>query len=343
MPRRPSLRSPGRALLFAVALVWTFGAATAPPAAPQGEGAPAGSPVEAPVIEAPTFDGLWETSYGRMRLAVDGDAVRGTYSYSTGSLVEGKVSEGRMEFRYTEPSAAGEGWFELAEDGQSFRGRWHADGTTRDQAWTGKRILPEAGIVWLVILEAHWEGSLAEEEYAFGDMLRGYFKMSSARHVRVRQRFFHDEADFKRFAGEVVYLAEPVVLLASTHGSPAGISVAGKTIGPAAIADCLRHAGNLELLHLSGCSMMVGPVPREIMEAVDPAERFPISGYSTSVAWDASAISDFTFLTFLLIHRLSPAEAVQRTHAVSPYTGTGGIEHTGFRNLGLRVLGPEEL
>ena len=291
----------------------------------------------------PGFAGLWETSFGRMRLRLDGGAVSGCYSLPSGSRVEGTVEGNRMEFTFAEPEAGGEGWFELTEDGHGFSGKWRSDGESELQTWTGTRVRPEAGRVWLVVLEAHWEESLAEPEYSFGDMLRAYFTMSSARHVGVRHRWFHDGADFHRFAADVAYLAEPVVLVISTHGTPEGIQVAGETIGPEAIAESLRDADNLELLHLSGCSMMNGPVPRRILERIEPARRFPVSGYSTVVAWDASALADFTFLTFVLIHRRSPEEAVRRSHVVAPFTGDRELEDSPFDALGLEVLTPEEL
>ena len=128
----------------------------------------------------------------------------------------------------------------------------------------------------------------------------------------------------------------------SSHGTPGGIEVAGRTIGPEAIAGALRDVPNLELLHLSGCSMMDGPVPRRILEELDPQRRFPITGYSTVVDWDASALADFTFLTFLLIHRLPPEQAVRQAHVVSPYTGDEQVPGSPFEALGLGVLTPAE-
>ena len=62
-------------------------------------------------------------------------------------------------------------------------------------------------------------------------MSRHYFKMSSARHVEVRKRSFHDTRYLVKFCKEVKYLAEPVVLLIASHGTPKGISVGGEIIG----------------------------------------------------------------------------------------------------------------
>ncbi len=296
---------------------------------------------EPPTVGA--FDGLWQTSYGRMRLSHREASVTGSYSYASGSRIEGKLEGERLIFHYSEPAARGEGWFELRDDGQSFEGKWRPEGQEGWQAWTGKRIPPVSGKVWLVVLEAYWESDLAEEEYSFGDMLESYFTMSSARHVEVRHRFFHDAEDFRRLCAEVPYLAEPVVLLISSHGSEAGISVGGTNIDADVIAASTRGASNLKLLHLSGCSMMHGEVPQRVMQQIPSEARFPISGYSTSVAWDASAISDFIFLSFLLIHGMDPAEAVRQSILVAPFMGSQETEGAAFVALGLDLLLPPAL
>jgi hypothetical protein len=299
------------------------------------------APAAAPAVA--TFEGLWETSFGRMRLSQGGAAVSGSYAYASGSKIEGKVEGARLTFLYTEPGARGEGWFELSEDGRAFAGKWRAEGQDGWQSWTGERVEPIAGRVWLVVLEAYWEGGLAEEEYSFGEMLQSYFTMSAARHVAVRHRFFHDAEDFHRLCAEVPYLAEPVVLLISSHGSEAGISVGGATITADLIAKSTRAASNLELLHLSGCGMMNGDVPAQVMSSMPAEGRFPISGYRTSVAWDASAISDFIFLSFLLIHRMDPAEAVRQSRLVAPFTGSETTPGAAFIPLGLDLLLPSGL
>lgn len=296
-------------------------------------------PPAAPSI-AQEWDGLWKTTYGRMRLVQSGADVRGSYELSAGSKVEGTVEGDRFTFRYDEETAHGQGWFELAEDGRSFEGKWLEDGTERWRRWTGERIEPERNVRWLIVLEAHWEHGLAEREYAFGDMLRDYFTMSAARHVRVRHRFFHDAVDFQRFAQETRYLAEPVTLLVSTHGSRKGISVGGKTIAANEIADAVRGVPQLDLLHLSGCDMMAGDVPAEIHRRLGGEAHFPITGYRHTVAWDASAISDFVFLSLWLIRGLSIEEAVKQSHLVAPYTKDERVEGSAFAPMGLDLRLP---
>ena len=134
----------------------------------------------------------------------------------------------------------------------------------------------------------------------------------------------------------------PAVVLISTHGTKKGIEVAGQSIAPAVITDALRPAHNVELLHLSGCSMMRGNTIRKIIDrrADSDAAQFPISGYTTPVAWDASAISDFTFLSFILIHRLAPRAALQQTHRNAPFTADQAIADGHYAPLGLTLAMP---
>lgn len=288
------------------------------------------------------FTGLWQSSFGRMRLTQTGDRVEGRYSLSgdatpSGATLSGSIRDGELTFVYHEPTITGEGWFALSPDGRRFEGQWRAKGETGWRPWIGTRIEPVPGRVWLVVLEAHWEESLAERPYAFGDMLRSYFQMAQARHVEVRQRYFHDKVDLKRFAAEVAYLAEPVVLVISSHGTHDGVTVGGVTIGATELTECLRGLDHLELVHLSGCSMADGDLIERVRSALPAATRPPISGYSTPVAWDASAIADFVFLSFVLIHRLSPLEAWRQACRVAPFIGDDAPPGSAYRSLGLRV------
>ncbi|MBM79806.1 MAG: hypothetical protein CMJ78_04345 [Planctomycetaceae bacterium] len=289
------------------------------------------------------FEGLWETSFGLMRLSSGAKGVRGVYEYPSGNAtIEGAVKDGRLNFRYEEPEAKGSGWFELSEDKMSISGKWRPDGSQAWQTWTGTRRMPKAGRVWLVILEANWERSIEEPEYAFGDMLEKYFTMASARHVSVRHRFFHDATDLKRFCEKVQFIAEPVVVLISTHGTSKGITVFGKTISADVIAKGLAGASNVKLLHLSGCGMMSGSYPRQVHTLLKDQATFPISGYKTTVAWDASALGDFTFLSLLLIRGLEPDAAVRQAIIASPYLGETQVRGSSFRPLGLNVLPPPQ-
>ena len=91
---------------------------------------------EAPV---PTYSGLWETSYGRMRLTQEGSTVSGEYSYTSTSTIAGEIEGDRLTFGYSEGDTQGEGWYELAKDGESFQGRWREKGSEHWKRWRGTR------------------------------------------------------------------------------------------------------------------------------------------------------------------------------------------------------------
>src|SRR5262245_50157301 len=73
--------------------------------------------------QTPTsFVGNWETTYGPMTLTQDGAKLSGFYIMDgERCTVEGKVEKNRFTFTYKEPSVEGEGWFELAADGKTFK------------------------------------------------------------------------------------------------------------------------------------------------------------------------------------------------------------------------------
>src|SRR5262249_13296296 len=155
-------------------------------------GAWKGERVAAAKVPAPAagFAGLWQTTYGRMRLTEAGGRVQGIYGPGGASTIDGKLEGKKLVFRYKEPRAAGEGWFELAADGKGFTGKWKEEGRGGWADWRGRRVDPAPGRVWLVVLEANWENDLTQQEYQFGTMLRAFFARSA--HVQVRHRFFTD-------------------------------------------------------------------------------------------------------------------------------------------------------
>src|SRR5205085_3802456 len=149
--------------------------------------------------------------------------------------------------------------------------------------WNGARVRPQPGRVWLVVLEAPWEANLEENEYSFGLMLRTFFARVPA--VQVRHRFFHSEKDLRHWCAELPYLAEPVVLHISSHGSKEGVTVGGEIIGAKALAECVRDVADLRLLHFGACNVVGGDVPKQIYEELGPDARFPISGYRNIADW----------------------------------------------------------
>jgi hypothetical protein len=180
------------------------------------------------------------------------------------------------------------------------------------------------------VLEANWEESLATPEYSFGQMLRTFF--TRLPNVQVRHRFIHNAADFRRWASEAAYFAEPVVLYISSHGTPHGAIFGPDTVGADALIAGLQHIDNLRLLHFGSCQVMAGDIPEKIAAARPPDRRFPISGFARPADWAGSAIVDFTYLELVLGRNLDPREAAAHTKRLikfaddtekSPIAGSG--------------------
>lgn len=287
------------------------------------------------------FDGVWDTTFGKMRLVVEGSEARGMYSFSGSSTIEGKVDGKKLTFQYRESSASGEGWFQLSDDASSFAGEWRVAGAKEWKKWEGKRVEPKAGRKWLIVVEARWEEGLQEREYSFGDMLRAFF--ARLPDVEVRHRFFQDEASLGKWCIETAYLAEPVILVVATHGSSEGVFVDGTTIGGKQIASYLRYAKNLLLLHFSACEIMKDKIALEIAKSLGKESRFPISGYTTSVDWAASALIEFMFFDLILSRNMKPADAESVLQNLLPFAGTERVKGSPFESAGFRLLRPDEI
>jgi hypothetical protein len=286
----------------------------------------------------PGFDGLWDTSFGRMRLVQNGRRIRGVYS--GGASLGGELSGGKFTFRYQEPSARGEGWFTLVADGRRFQGKWRETGKEGWSDWQGKRMEPLEGKVWLVVLEVPWERGLDEEEFSFGRMLRAFFARSP--NVQVRHKIVNSEKGLRRWCGELAFLAEPVVLVIASHGSQQGIAVGGKAIGAAPLAHGLRYADNVRLVHFSACQIMKSNLARDIGEGLSPGRRLPISGYTTSADWAASAVIEFMYLDLILGRGMAPEAAGRQLLRLIPFAGDRTESDVPFGAAGFRlqVVGP---
>ena len=282
----------------------------------------------------PDFSGSWETTYGTLVLSQEGSSVSGYYVMSGMCTVEGTIDgSGRLVFTYTEPSASGEGWFDLSEDGTAISGEWRADGSSVWAPWEGTRSgAGDESARWLVILEAEWQSGMDEPEYSFGEMLAAFFARVEG--VRVRHRFIHDRSDLQLFALEAASLPGSVYLLLSCHASESGISLADETLDGRAIAEALAPCRNLALLHFSSCLVMGGGLPGRIMSSRnDWNDDFIISGYTKSVDWAGSAIIEFFYLDCMLEKGLPPAEAARAVLGTLDYAGEspgGWMDAAGF-------------
>ena len=285
------------------------------------------------------FDGVWKTDYGAMRLIQKDNQIDGVYDPSMNSTIHGTLENNRFNFTYKEPNAEGEGWFQLNEAGNGFKGKWRAKCNTEWTDWQGSRVLPMPGIKWLVIVEARWETALEQHEFSFGDMLKSFFARIS--NVQVRHRYFTGEKSFTKWVQQIAYLPEPVVLSVASHGSVDGITVGDETISGEKISQALSYAVNLELLHFSACLMMKESVPKVIHEHMSQNVQFPISGYTTAVDWSMSAIIEFLYFDMILSRGMTPKVAANNLLKVIPLAGNTAFENAPFEAAGFVLLEPK--
>jgi hypothetical protein len=86
------------------------------------------------------FSGRWETSYGIMTLEQVKDSVSGYYLMKhLHCSIEGKVKNGRLNFKFREPKSSGEGWFELNSGGDQFSGMYRDYRESTWTPWKGRR------------------------------------------------------------------------------------------------------------------------------------------------------------------------------------------------------------
>lgn len=90
------------------------------------------------------FAGVWNTDFGEVRLAQDGNLVKGSYPFQDG-VIEGLALGNVLRFTWNQRgnNRGGTGRFTLAADGNSFGGQWNY-GTDPDAPaqgnWNGTRL-----------------------------------------------------------------------------------------------------------------------------------------------------------------------------------------------------------
>ncbi len=88
------------------------------------------------------FAGVWQTTFGEMRLTQVGGKVSGTYGGTNGEI-EGVANGAQFNGRWYEQNRTRGGPVQLtlAPDGESFAGQWAYDeGIQAPSAWTGARV-----------------------------------------------------------------------------------------------------------------------------------------------------------------------------------------------------------
>jgi hypothetical protein len=288
-----------------------------------------------PVVEARGFEGLWDTNFGRLRLKKSADGYAGVYAYADGALT-GSEKGGLLKFRYRD-AKSGEGEFSLSADGRALRGRCRADGAAAWEDWGGARVEPVPGRRWLVVVESRWEGSLAEQEYSYGEMLKTFFARTPR--VQVRQRFFTDKSSLAKWMREASFLAEPTVIYLSSHGTDKGLITDSGDAGAAELAAALKGAENVSLVHFGACEVMKGGVPSEFFRLLGADARFPVSGFAEAVDWAASAVVDFMYLDLILSRDLPPARAAEELRRLMPFAAARSAD-SNYDGVSFRLLAP---
>ena len=184
-----------------------------------------------------------------------------------------------------------------------------------------------------MVLEAHWQRALDDREFAFGHMLRELF--ARLPRAQVRHRYYHDEASLLHWCRQLLFLPEPAILVITGHGETTGLTVGGKIIDLSRIIDGLRLADGLQLLHFSSC--LVG---QDTGKALTGAPFR--SGYTTSVDWAESALTEFIYLDMVLERGLSPPAAAEQLVRLVRFAGSEEIAGSPYRPAGFCFFPPAE-
>jgi hypothetical protein len=285
------------------------------------------------------YDGLWDTSLGRLRLVPDGGRVWGSSELDVLVRLEGDLEPGgRLAFRMDGPALKGGGYLDLDATGYLLDGEWSEDGHAAATI-RGQRAMPRPGLTWLVVLEAHRQRVLDDNEFTLGRTLHEMF--SRLRWTQVRHRFFSDEASLLRWCRQLVYLPEPSVLVVSGHGETQGgtrdRTDGGTGIALASMMDSLRLADGLKLLHLASAASLAA---QEAVRALQGAP-FPVSGYTGSVDWAQCALAELVFLDMILDKGLAPERAAEQLPRLVRFAGAESLPGSPYRPAGFALVGPD--
>jgi hypothetical protein len=277
------------------------------------------------------YDGLWDTSVGRLRLVQEAGRVWGSSELDASVRLEGDLDAGgRVALRLVGAELKGHGHLELDATGYLLDGEWSEDGQPAATIG-GQRAMPKPGLTWLVVLEAHRQRVLDDNEFALGRTLQELF--ARLRWAQVRHRFYDDEASLLRWCRQLLYLPEPSVLVVSGLGEPRE-KTNGQLTG---IVDSLRFADSLKLLHFSSAASLGGQdAGRALREA-----PFPVSGYTGSVDWAQCALAELVYLDMILDKGLTPDKAAEQLPRLVRFAGTESLPGSPYRPAGFTFVGPD--
>lgn len=281
------------------------------------------------------FDGLWDTSLGRLRLVQEAGRVWGSSELDTSVRLQGDLEPGgRLAFRLEGAQARGGGHFELDSFGYLLDGEWAEDGQPAGTI-RGQRAMPRPGLTWLVVLEAQRQRALDGNELALGQTLRDLF--ARLPWAVVRHRFYDDEASLLRWSRQLLYLPEPAVLFVSGQGDGGGKSAGGANVGLASMVESLRFADGLKLLHLSSAGSLAGQeIGRVLREA-----PFPVSGYTADVDWAQCALAEFVYLDMILDKGLPPDKAAEHLPRIVGFAGAESVPGSPYKPAGFTFVRPD--
>jgi hypothetical protein len=98
------------------------------------------------------YDGLWDTSVGRLRLVQEAGRVWGSSEIDASVRLEGEVEPGgRLAFRLHGAELEGSGHLELDAAGYLLDGEWSEEGQPGGSIG-GQRAMPRPGLTWLIVL-----------------------------------------------------------------------------------------------------------------------------------------------------------------------------------------------
>jgi hypothetical protein len=281
------------------------------------------------------YDGLWDTSLGRVRLVQEAGRIWGSSELDASVRLEGDLEPGgRLAFRLEGSTLKGGGHFEIDTPGYLLDGEWSADGQSPD-AIRGQRAMPRPGLTWLVVLEGHRQRALDDNEFSLGRSLHEQF--ARLRRAQVRHRYYNDEASLLRWCRQLHYLPEPSVLVVSGHGEMRGQAEGATGIGVAGIVDGLRFADSLRLLHLSSPASLGG---QEAARALKGAP-FPVSGYTGNADWPQCALIESVYLDMILDKGLPPDKAAEQLPRLVRFADAENLAGAPYPPAGFAFVGPD--
>jgi hypothetical protein len=258
------------------------------------------------------------------------DGVKALHEFA-GAQLTCKRDGANLKIHLASGTVSGSGTIALDPLGARFSGEWQDTGQA-PRPFDGARVMSRPGLNWLVVLEAHWQRALEDAEFAFGRMLTELF--ARIPRVQVRHRYYHDEGSLLHWCRQLLFVAEPIVLVITGHGEANGLSVNGQIVPLRGLIDSLRSADAVQLLHFSSC--LVGQDSEKVFGDI----AFPVSGYTTSVDWAESALTEFIYLDMMLEKALRPHEAAAQLIKLVRFAGDEPTPGSPYHPAGFRFFAP---